>query len=498
MSKELHHFIGGKLVAGRNKRFGNVYDPTTGHITAQVPLASHDETLTAISVAEAAFPEWAATPVTARAQVMFQYRELLERHRNELADLITSEHGKIVSDAKGSVSRGIEVVEFACGIPHLIKGDYSANVSNGIDIHDLRQPLGVCAGITPFNFPVMVPLWMFPLAIACGNTFILKPSEKVPSSSLRLAELMMEAGLPDGVLNVINGDKETVDTLLEDSRVRALSFVGSTTVAKHIYATGCAFGKRVQALGGAKNHLVIMPDANIDKALEALMGAGYGSAGERCMAISVAVAVGSAAETLVERLKTEVSNLTIGPGTDPESNMGPLVTREHLKRVENYVNLGVTEGAELVVDGRNLSLKGFEDGFFMGGCLFDHVSPNMRIYREEIFGPVLSIVRVPTYESALSLVNSHEYGNGTAVFTKDGNTARNFANDVQTGMVGINVPIPVPLSFHTFGGWKNSLFGSANMYGHEGVRFYSQLKTITSRWPGDIPWAADFTMPTSR
>ena len=498
MARELHHFIGGERIAGASGRFGDVFNPATGEVSARVPFANRLETEAAIATAEAAFPAWAATPVPARARLMFRFRELLEQHRDELAALITAEHGKVLSDAGGSLTRGIEVVEFACGIPHLMKGEFSNNIAGGIDIHELRQPLGVCAGITPFNFPAMVPMWMFPLAIACGNTFVLKPSEKDPSCSLRLAELMAEAGLPAGVLNIVNGDREAVETILADPRVRAVSFVGSTAIAEHIYATGAAHGKRVQALGGAKNHMVVMPDADLDQAADALMGAGYGSAGERCMAISVAVAVGAAGDPLMERLGPRVRNLKVGPGTDPDSEMGPLVTRQHLERVEGYVDLGVAEGADLVVDGRGLKLQGYEGGFFTGGSLFDNVTSEMRIYKEEIFGPVLAVVRAPDYDAAVRLVNEHEYGNGTAIFTRDGDAARSFAHDVEIGMVGVNVPIPVPLSFHTFGGWKRSLFGDTNVYGPEGVRFCSRLKTVTSRWPAGIRAGAEYTMPTLR
>ena len=498
MARELHHFIGGERIAGASGRFGDVFNPATGEVSARVPFANRLETEAAIATAEAAFPAWAATPVPARARLMFRFRELLEQHRDELAALITAEHGKVLSDAGGSLTRGIEVVEFACGIAHLMKGEFSNNIAGGIDIHELRQPLGVCAGITPFNFPAMVPMWMFPLAIACGNTFVLKPSEKDPSCSLRLAELMAEAGLPAGVLNIVNGDREAVETILADPRVRAVSFVGSTAIAEHIYATGAAHGKRVQALGGAKNHMVVMPDADLDQAADALMGAGYGSAGERCMAISVAVAVGAAGDPLMERLGPRVRNLKVGPGTDPDSEMGPLVTRQHLERVEGYVDLGVAEGADLVVDGRGLKLQGYEGGFFTGGSLFDNVTSEMRIYKEEIFGPVLAVVRAPDYDAAVRLVNEHEYGNGTAIFTRDGDAARSFAHDVEIGMVGVNVPIPVPLSFHTFGGWKRSLFGDTNVYGPEGVRFCSRLKTVTSRWPAGIRAGAEYTMPTLR
>jgi malonate-semialdehyde dehydrogenase (acetylating) / methylmalonate-semialdehyde dehydrogenase len=427
---------------------------------------------------------------------MFRAKELIERHADELAAIVTSEHGKVLSDARGSVQRGLEVVEFVCGIPQLLKGEFTENVGPEIDSYSMRQPLGVCAGITPFNFPAMVPLWMFPVAIACGNTFVLKPSEKDPSTSMRLAELFAEAGLPAGVLNVVNGDREAVDTILTDPNVRAVSFVGSTPVAEHVYRTASQHGKRVQALGGAKNHLVVMPDADLDQAVDALIGAAYGSAGERCMAISVAVAVGPVADELVRRLASRARELKIGPGTDSSVEMGPLVTPEHFARVKGYVDLGVTEGAALVVDGRDFKCDGNEKGFFLGGCLFDHVKTSMRIYKEEIFGPVLTVVRVPDFESALRVVNEHEYGNGTAIFTRDGDAARAFASGVLAGMVGVNVPIPVPMAFHSFGGWKRSLFGVQHVHGPDGVRFYTQLKTITSRWPTSLRGGAEFVMPT--
>jgi malonate-semialdehyde dehydrogenase (acetylating)/methylmalonate-semialdehyde dehydrogenase len=429
---------------------------------------------------------------------MFRFRELLERRADELARLITAEHGKVLSDARGEVTRGIEVVEFACGIPHLIKGEVTEQVGRGIDSFSLRQPLGVCAGITPFNFPAMVPMWMFPVALACGNTFILKPSERDPSASLLVAELLKEAGLPDGVFNVVQGDKQAVDAILAHPGIAAVSFVGSTPIAEYIYRTAAAHGKRVQALGGAKNHLVVMPDADLDQATDALMGAAYGSAGERCMAVSVAVAVGSSGDRLMDKLAPRVRALKVGPGTDPEAEMGPLVTRQHLEKVRGYVDLGVKEGAKLVVDGRGLKLQGYENGFFLGGCLFDEVKPEMRIYKEEIFGPVLSVVRSPDFEDALKLVNEHEYGNGVAIFTRDGDAAREFVSRCQVGMVGVNVPIPVPMAFHSFGGWKRSLFGDMAVHGMEGVRFYTHLKTVTSRWPTGIRAGAEYIMPTMR
>ncbi len=494
----LGHFIDGQVVAGRSGRSGDVYDPARGEVQRRVAFAGADETRQAIRAALAAFPGWARTPPLKRARVLFRAKERIEKELDGLAAIVTSEHGKVLSDARGSVQRGLEVVEFACGIPHLLKGDFTENVGSDIDSHSLRQPLGVCAGITPFNFPAMVPLWMFPVAIACGNTFVLKPSEKDPSTSMRLAELFAEAGLPAGVLNVVNGDREAVDTILTDPGVRAVSFVGSTPVAEHVYRTASTHGKRVQALGGAKNHLVVMPDADLDQAVDALMGAAYGSAGERCMAVSVGVAVGGVGDELSRRLAARVRELKIGPGTDAAVEMGPLVTREHLARVKGYVDVGVKEGAELVVDGRGRRVEGCEQGFFLGGCLFDRVTPGMRIYREEIFGPVLALVRVPDFDAALRVVNEHEYGNGTAIFTRDGDVARAFASQVAAGMVGINVPIPVPMAFHCFGGWKRSLFGVQHMHGPDGVRFYTQLKTVTSRWPTSLQRGAEFTMPTTK
>ncbi len=496
MSKDIGHFIGGKRVAGQSGRFGEVFNPTTGEAAGRVAFASKAEMDAAVANSLEAFPAWAATSPVQRARVMFRYKELIEQNMDALARMISDEHGKVLSDAKGSVQRGLEVVEFACGIPHFMKGDFSEGVSRGIDMYSLRQPLGVVAGITPFNFPAMVPMWMYAVAIACGNTFILKPSEKDPSCPMRLAELMLEAGAPAGVLNCVNGDKEAVDAILDDPRIQAVSFVGSTPIARHIYATAAARGKRVQAMGGAKNHMIVMPDADLDQAVDALMGAGYGSAGERCMAVSVAVPVGDkTAAALVERLTPRVRALKVGPSTAPESEMGPLVTRQHLDKVRGYVEIGVKEGAELVVDGRDLSLQGYESGYFMGGCLFDRVTPGMRIYAEEIFGPVLSVVRAKNFEEALRLPSDHEFGNGVAVFTRDGDTAREFASRVQVGMVGVNVPIPVPLAFHSFGGWKNSAYGDTNQYGTEGVKFYTKIKTVTSRWPTGLRSGAEFAMP---
>jgi malonate-semialdehyde dehydrogenase (acetylating)/methylmalonate-semialdehyde dehydrogenase len=463
-----------------------------------VAYASADETRAAIAAASAALPGWAATPPLQRARIMFKFKALLEQHIHELAGLITAEHGKVHSDARGEVTRGIEVVEFACGIPQLLKGEYSDAVGRGIDSWSLRQPVGVCAGITPFNFPAMVPMWMFPVAIACGNTFVLKPSEKDPSCPLRVAELFKEAGLPDGVFNVVNGDREAVDTLLTDPNVAAVSFVGSTPVAEYIYRTASANGKRVQALGGAKNHMVVMPDADTANAVSALIGAAYGSAGERCMAISVAVAVGDAGDDLIAELQKQLKDLKVGPGHIEPVDMGPLVTKEHLDRVSGYVDLGVQEGAKLVVDGRKCRVKGYENGYFIGPCLFDDVQPSMRIYREEIFGPVLCVLRVPDLASALQLVNTHEFANGTAIFTASGEAARTFTTAVQAGMVGVNVPIPVPMAFHSFGGWKRSLFGPLHVHGQDGVRFYTRLKTVTSRWPSSKRESAQFVMPTMK
>ena len=494
--RSLGHAVDGRAVAGESGNFGSVFNPATGAVVARVAFASAEETRSAIRAARAALPGWAETTPLQRARVLFRFKAVLEKHADELARLITREHGKVLSDALGEVTRGIEVVEFACGIPHLLKGEFSDSAGNGIDSWSLRQPVGVCAGITPFNFPAMVPLWMFPIAIACGNTFVLKPSEKDPTCSLRFAELLTEAGLPPGVFNVVNGDRVAVDTLLTDPDVAAVSFVGSTPVAEHVYRTASHHGKRVQALGGAKNHMIVMPDADSKQAAQALMGAAYGSAGERCMAISVAVAVGDAGDRLVPELKQLIAQLEVGEGMRDGVEMGPLVTREHLERVTSYVELGVKEGAQLVADGREHAISGHPEGFYLGACLFDHVRPGMRIYKEEIFGPVLIIVRVQDFEQALHLVNAHEYGNGAAIFTRDGATARRFCHGVQSGMVGVNVPIPVPMAFHSFGGWKRSLFGALHIHGPDGVRFYTRLKTVTARWPGSASHGPDFTMPT--
>jgi malonate-semialdehyde dehydrogenase (acetylating)/methylmalonate-semialdehyde dehydrogenase len=495
--EQLGHYIGGLRVAGRSGRSAPVYNPALGVATTEVALASADETRAAVAAARKALPEWSGTPALRRSRVLFRFRELVDRHTEELASILTREHGKVLADARGEVTRGLEIVEFACGIPQLLKGEYSDAVGRGIDSWSLRQPVGVCAGITPFNFPAMVPMWMFPIAIACGNSFVLKPSEKDPGCPMRLAELLTEAGAPAGVLNVVNGDREAVDTLLTDPGVDAVSFVGSTPVAEHVYRTGSQHGKRVQALGGAKNHMVVMPDADPAGAAHALAGAAYGSAGERCMAISVAVAVGSAGDRLIEALKAELAAIRVLPGTAEGADMGPLVTREHLERVLGYVQTGVEEGAALVVDGRGHRVPGHERGFFMGPALFDKVTPEMRVYREEIFGPVLVVVRVPDLDAALELIERHEYGNGTAIFTRDGGAAREFCRRVAAGMVGINVPIPVPMAFHSFGGWKRSLFGPLHMHGPDGVRFYTRLKTVTARWPEGSK-GAEFTMPTMK
>ena len=490
------HWIGGKAVAGASGRTANVYNPATGQVQALVPLANRAELDAAVAAAKSAFPEWSAQPPLRRARVLFRFRELFEQHLDDFAQLITSEHGKVLSDARGEATRGLEVVEFATGIPHLLKGEFSEQVGPGIDSWSMRQPLGVVAGITPFNFPAMVPMWMFPIALACGNCFILKPSERDPSCSILIADLLTQAGLPDGVFNVVHGDKEAVDGILEHPEIAAVSFVGSTPIAEYVYTKGTSHGKRVQALGGAKNHMIVMPDADMDQAADALVGAAYGSAGERCMAISVAVAVGKAtAENLIAKLTPRIAALTVAPGVEAGAELGPLVTGAHLDRVKGYVALGETEGAELVVDGRATALPRGE-GFFLGACLFDHVKPEMRIYREEIFGPVLGIVRAKDFDTAIGLINEHEFGNGTSIFTRDGDTARAFAHNVQAGMVGINVPIPVPMAFHSFGGWKRSLFGDHAVHGVEGVHFYTRLKTITARWPTGIRVGVDTTMPT--
>ncbi len=493
MTQTLHHWVGGKKVKGESGRFGDIFNPATGEKSAQVPFASADEMRKAVEVARAAFPGWAVTPPAQRAAVMFRFRELIFAHMDELAELISAEHGKTIADSKGSITRGVEVVEYATGIPEHLKGDFSINVGSNVDSFNLRAPLGVVAGITPFNFPAMVPMWMFAMAVACGNSFILKPSERDPSCPLRFGELLTEAGLPDGVFNVVNGDKVAVDGILEDPDIQAVSFVGSTPIAEYVYHQGTSRNKRVQALGGARNHMIIMPDADMEQTVDAAMGAAYGSAGERCMAISVAVAVGDeTGDQFIERMTPRVRGLKVGPYTDSEVEMGPLVTKQSYDRVRGYIDSGVEEGATLVVDGRDVSLQGYEDGYFMGGSLFDRVTPEMSIYRDEIFGPVLSVVRADSYDEALGLANDHELGNGVAIFTCDGDAARNFAMNANIGMVGVNVPIPVPVAYHSFGGWKRSLFGDIHMHGPEGVKFYTKLKTVTARWPTGIRKGAEF------
>jgi malonate-semialdehyde dehydrogenase (acetylating) / methylmalonate-semialdehyde dehydrogenase len=497
--REIGHFIQGKEVAGASGRHGEVFNPNTGEVQAHVAYAARREVEQAIADAEAAQPTWAATNPQRRARVLFKFLELVQKEYDSLAALLSSEHGKTIADSKGDIQRGLEVVEFACGIPHLLKGEFSESAGPGIDLYSMRQPLGVVAGITPFNFPAMIPMWKFAPALACGNAFILKPSERDPSVPMRLAELLVEAGLPKGVLNVVNGDKEAVDTLLTDPRVKAVGFVGSSGIAEYIYATGCAHGKRVQCFGGAKNHMIVMPDADMDQAVDALIGAGYGSAGERCMAVSVAVPVGrKTADVLVEKLIPRVESLKIGPSSDPQADYGPLVTKAHMQKVRDYVDLGIQEGAKLAVDGRSFKMQGYENGFFMGGCLFDEVKPEMRIYKEEIFGPVLSVVRAKDYDEALRLPSEHEYGNGVAIFTRDGDAARDFTSRVQVGMVGVNVPIPVPLAYHTFGGWKRSGFGDLNQHGPDAIRFYTKTKTVTARWPSGLKEGAEFVIPTMK
>jgi malonate-semialdehyde dehydrogenase (acetylating)/methylmalonate-semialdehyde dehydrogenase len=490
------HHIGGQRDHGGAGRTP-IFNPATGGVIATAALADGATVERAVAAAHAALPAWSDTPPLKRARVIFKFKELLEAHFDEVAALITREHGKVSSDAKGELTRGLEIVEFACGIPQLLKGQHSDNVGGGIDNWSLRQPVGICVGITPFNFPAMVPMWMFPVAIACGNTFVLKPSERDPSTALKLAELFERAGLPPGVLNVVQGDKDAVDALLAHADVAAVSFVGSTAIAEHVYAEGARRGKRVQALGGAKNHLVVMPDADLEQAADALIGAGYGSAGERCMAISVAVAVGDVADALVEKLKARIGKLAVGDGSAPGADMGPLITAAHRDKVLRYIEDGERAGAKLVIDGRHLRVAGRENGFFLGPTLFDHVESHMRIYREEIFGPVLSIVRTPDFGAAVELVNAHEYGNGVACYTSDGRVAREFTRRIKAGMVGINVPIPVPMAFHSFGGWKRSLFGDHHIYGEEGVRFYTRYKSVMQRWPNASSKGPEFTLPTN-
>lgn len=491
------HYISGKTVEGQSGRFGDIYNPSTGDVQAQVQLATQNELSEAVAVAVAAQQGWSATNPQRRARVMFKFKELLEANMDELAAILSSEHGKVIADSKGDIQRGLEVIEFACGIPHLLKGEYTEGAGPGIDVFSVRQPLGVVAGITPFNFPAMIPMWMFGVAIACGNAFILKPSEKDPTVPLRLAELMTEAGLPDGVLNVVHGDKTAVDAILTHPDIKAVSFVGSSDIAHYVYSNGTANGKRVQAMGGAKNHGIIMPDADMDQVIADFSGAAYGSAGERCMALPVAVPVGKdTADEFVSRMKEEVGKLKIGISTDAEAHYGPVVSSAHREKIENYIKMGVDEGADLVVDGRGHSLQGHENGFFIGPTLFDNVTPDMQSYQEEIFGPVLQVVRAENLEEAASLPSSHQYGNGVAIFTRNGLAAREFASKVNVGMVGINVPIPVPVAYHTFGGWKRSAFGDVNQHGPEGVRFYTKVKTMTQRWPsGDVD-DQSFIIPT--
>ena len=499
---QIQHWVGGKEWAGTSGRTADVFDPATGAVARSVPLADAGDVAVAVDAASEAFPEWRDTPVGRRARVLFAFREIAERNQGDLARVVSAEHGKVVSDARGEVARGLEVVEFACGIPHLLKGGYSEQVSTDTDIHSIRQPLGVCVGITPFNFPAMVPMWMWPVAIACGNTFVLKPSERDPSASMLVAQWLADAGLPAGVFNVVHGDKSAVVALLTHPDVRAVSFVGSTPIARSVYETAAKHGKRVQALGGAKNHMVVLPDADLDAAADAAVSAGFGSAGERCMAISVVVAVGDVADPLVEAIRTRTEGLVIGPGADPASEMGPLVTAVHRDRVAGYVDAGVDSGASLVVDGRGLQVAGHEDGFFLGPCLFDRVTPEMSIYRDEIFGPVLMVVRLDTYDEAARLLSENPYANGVAIFTRDGGAARRFEREVDAGMVGVNVPIPVPMAYYSFGGWKQSLFGDTHVHGPEGVHFYTRGKVVTSRWSDPAttsgkPGGPDLGFPTS-
>jgi malonate-semialdehyde dehydrogenase (acetylating) / methylmalonate-semialdehyde dehydrogenase len=496
--KQIHHYIAGRSVAGTSGRTAPVFDPATGAVQAQVDLASVDEVDAGVAAAKAAFADWRHASLSRRSEILFRLRELIDANRKELAAVLTSEHGKVLSDALGEIARGLENIEFACGVPHLLKGGYSEQASTGVDVFSIRQPLGVVAGITPFNFPAMVPMWMFANAIACGNTFVLKPSEKDPSPSLFIADLLKQSGLPDGVFNVVMGDKVAVDRLLDHPDVQAVSFVGSTPIARYVYERGTANDKRVQALGGAKNHMVVLPDADLGAAADAAVSAAYGSAGERCMAISVVVAVGDAADPLVGAIAERLPTLRVGPGIDADSQMGPLITGEHRDKVAAYVEGAPDEGATVVTDGRDLRVEG--DGFFLGATLIDHVTPDMAVYRDEIFGPVLSVVRVPTYDDALQLVNDNPYGNGTAIFTRDGGAARRFQTDVNVGMVGVNVPIPVPVAYYSFGGWKSSLFGDHHMYGPDGIEFYTRTKVVTQRWPdpSKSPSAIDLGFPQVR
>ncbi len=498
--RDIVHYISGKSVKGAGTRFGDVFDPNTGKVQARVQLATASDLEAAIESAKAAQPGWAATNPQRRARVMFEFKRLLEANMDELAHLLSSEHGKVIADSKGDIQRGLEVIEFACGIPHLLKGEYTTGAGPGIDVYSMRSPLGIVAGITPFNFPAMIPMWMFGVAIACGNAFILKPSERDPSVPVRLAELMKEAGLPDGVLNVVQGDKEAVDAILDHPDIKAVSFVGSSDIAHYVYQRGVAAGKRVQAMGGAKNHGIVLPDADLDQTVADLVGAAYGSAGERCMALPVVVPVGDkTAEALKEKLLPAIAGLRVGVSTDTDAHYGPVVTAAHKAKIESYIDLGVKEGAELIVDGRGFKLQGHEGGFFVGPTLFDHVKPEMKTYQEEIFGPVLQIARTQSFEEAIALPTKHQYGNGVAIFTRNGEAAREFAARVEVGMVGINVPIPVPVAYHTFGGWKRSAFGDMNQHGPEGVRFYTKVKTVTQRWPsGGAAVDSSFIIPTMK
>ena len=495
--KRLDNYINGKIVVGQSNKYLPVDDPSKGEIISEVLLSNLNDYNSLVDSSEKAFESWSEITPLKRARIISKFKENIEKDLDNIAKLVSIEHGKTLDDAKGSVTRGLEVVEFACGIPHLLKGEFSQNVGSQIDSWSIRQPLGITAGITPFNFPAMVPMWMFPISIACGNSFILKPSEKDPSCSIRLAELFSEAGLPDGVFNVLNGDKDVVNMLINDPRIQSISFVGSTPVAKYIYEKSAQNGKRVQALGGAKNHLIVMPDANLDQAVDGIMGAAYGSAGERCMAVSVAVAVGEIADQLVENINKKAESLIVAPWTDSSSEMGPVISKEHKIKIEEYIGSGVEEGAKLVLDGRNLKIQGYENGYFVGPTLFDNVSKEMKIYKEEIFGPVLSVIRAKNYDEALNLVNEHAFGNGTSIYTSDGEVSRHFTTNCKIGMVGVNVPIPVPMAFHSFGGWKQSLFGDHSMHGIEGIRFFTKLKTITSRWPKSIQKGPEFKMPTN-
>ena len=495
--KKIINYIDGQLKESLSQDFGDVFDPSKGEVIGKVNLSNSADLKLAIASSQKAFLEWSQITTLKRSRVIANFKTLIEENIQELAEIVSLEHGKTIEDAKGSITRGLEVVEFACGIPHLLKGEFSYNVGTNIDSFSIRQPLGICAGITPFNFPAMVPMWMFPIAIACGNAFILKPSEKNPSCAIKLAELFTQAGLPKGVLNIVNGDKRIVDSIISSKEISSVSFVGSTPVAKYIYENSAKNLKRVQSLGGAKNHLVVMPDANIESAVDGIIGAAFGSAGERCMAVSVAVAVGNIADDLVSKINNKIQNLKVAPWTDKDSDMGPLISKDHLTKVNGYIQSGIDEGAKIIADGRNYKLQGYEKGYFIGPTLFDDVNKDMKIYKEEIFGPVLSVVRAKNYTEAIDLINDHQFGNGSSIYTSDGNFGRHFVSKIKTGMVGINVPIPVPMAFHSFGGWKDSLFGDHSMHGIEGVRFFTKLKTITSRWADDSHKGPEFKMPTN-